>query len=272
VSVTKWSQKTNSSGRTMMNTKRQIAVNPFVTLLRSFSAGIAAMCVSGCLVPVQVTADSNTKVGEPHPTHYKTINVKGLDIFCREAGPADAATLNLNIRNMKTNDSSPKVETQMYETENDLPKAARAELNRLINQRLADVVDLQMQLKQAHWNVKGPHFIGLHELFDQVAEEVGTYVDMVAERIVQLGGIAEGTVRAAAARSLLEEYPLAIGDGQAHLAAVAKALSTFGREARTTINEVDSLKDADTSDLFTEISRGIDKWLWFVEAHMQASK
>jgi starvation-inducible DNA-binding protein len=160
----------------------------------------------------------------------------------------------------------------MYETENDLPKSARSELNALINQRLADIIDLQMQLKQAHWNVKGPHFIGLHELFDKIAEEVESYVDMVAERIVQLGGIAQGTVRSAAARSRLEEYPLTIADGSAHVEAVAKALSTFGREARVSIDEADALGDSDTADLFTEVSRGIDKWLWFVEAHTQASK
>lgn len=160
----------------------------------------------------------------------------------------------------------------MYETENDLPKTARVELNTLINQRLADAVDLQIQLKQAHWNVKGPHFIGLHELFDEISEEVESYVDMIAERIVQLGGIAQGTVRVAAARSRLEEYPLAIADGSAHVEAVARALSTFGREARMTIDETDKLGDADTADLFTEISRGIDKWLWFVEAHSQSSK
>ena len=160
----------------------------------------------------------------------------------------------------------------MYETENDLPKTARWELNALINLRLADVIDLQAQLKQAHWNVKGPHFIGLHELFDKIAEEVEDYVDMIAERIVQLGGIAEGTVRVSAGRSRLDEYPLAIADGAAHVEAVARALSTFGREARMTIEETDKLGDADTADLFTEISRGIDKWLWFVEAHSQASK
>jgi starvation-inducible DNA-binding protein len=160
----------------------------------------------------------------------------------------------------------------MYETENDLPKSARTELNVLINQRLADVIDLQMQLKQAHWNVKGPHFIGLHELFDKVAEEVESYVDEIAERIVQLGGIAQGTVRSAAAHSRLEEYPQTIADGSAHVEAVAKALSTFGREMRLSIDEADTLGDADTADLFTEVSRGIDKWLWFVEAHTQASK
>jgi starvation-inducible DNA-binding protein len=145
-------------------------------------------------------------------------------------------------------------------------------LNELINHRLADAIDLQAQLKQAHWNVKGPHFIGLHELFDEIAEEVEKYVDMIAERIVQLGGIAQGTVRVAASRSRLDEYPLDIADGMAHVEAVARALSTFGREARMTIEETNALDDADTADIFTEISRGIDKWLWFVEAHTQASK
>ena len=160
----------------------------------------------------------------------------------------------------------------MYETENDLPKDARVELIGILNQRLADSIDLQMQLKQAHWNVKGPHFIGLHELFDQIDEAVEGYVDLIAERIVQLGGIAEGTARVAAARSRLEEYPLDIADGHAHVEAVAKALSTFGHEARKTIDEAEELGDADTADIFTEISRGIDKWLWFVEAHSQADK
>jgi starvation-inducible DNA-binding protein len=159
----------------------------------------------------------------------------------------------------------------MYETENDIPEGRRVELNALMNQRLADAVDLQMQMKQAHWNVKGPNFIGLHELFDQIDEAVESYVDLIAERIVQLGGIAEGTVRLAAERSRLEEYPLTIADGHAHVEAVAKALSTFGHEARNTIDLADDLDDADTADIFTEISRGIDKWLWFVEAHSQAA-
>src|SRR5574340_313761 len=99
---------------------------------------------------------------------------------------------------------------KMYQTENDISPKRRSELNALMNQRLADAVDLQMQMKQAHWNVKGPSFIGLHKLFDKVDEAVESYVDMIAERIVQLGGIAEGTVRAAAARSRLDEYPLSI--------------------------------------------------------------
>jgi len=159
-----------------------------------------------------------------------------------------------------------------YETENDIPKAVRGELVEILNQRLADIIDLQTQLKQAHWNVKGPHFIGLHELFDKIAEDVESYVDMIAERVVQLGGIAEGTARVAASRSRLEEYPLEIADGSAHVEAVARALSTFGREARMMIDEAETLGDADTADMFTEISRAIDKRLWFVEAQSHASK
>ncbi len=172
---------------------------------------------------------------------------------------------------MKTKANTPEA-PQMYETQNDIAKSRRVELNSLMNQRLADAVDLQMQMKQAHWNVKGPHFIGLHELFDKVNEAVASYVDLISERVVQLGGIAEGTVRAAAQRSRLAEYPLDIADGAAHVEAVARALSTFGREARNTIDLADELEDADTADLFTEVSRGIDKWLWFVEAHTQATK
>src|SRR6266403_3228804 len=125
---------------------------------------------------------------------------------------------------MKTLIEKPTESAAMYETENDLPKNTREALNTLINQRLADVIDLQLQLKQAHWNVKGPHFIGLHELFDKIAEEVESYVDEIAERVVQLGGIAQGTVRVAAARSRLDEYPPEIADGAAHVEAVARGL------------------------------------------------
>lgn len=178
----------------------------------------------------------------------------------------------LNVHEMKTLIPELLESPKLYETENDISKKRRSELNALMNQRLASAVDLQMQMKQAHWNVKGPSFIGLHELFDKVDEAVEAYVDMIAERIVQLGGIAEGTVRVSAARSLLEEYPLVLSNGMAHVEAVAKALSTFGHEARNMISEADELDDADTADLFTEVSRGIDKWLWFVEAHSQAPK
>src|SRR5213080_5449091 len=108
---------------------------------------------------------------------------------------------------MKTTTARITALPTMYETENDIPEQRRSELNALMNQRLADAVDLQMQMKQAHWNVKGPHFIGLHELFDQIDEAVEAYVDLIAERVVQLGGIAEGTAAVVATRTSLLEYP-----------------------------------------------------------------
>src|SRR3954468_19710930 len=105
----------------------------------------------------------------------------------------------------------------MLKTKNDQPEKVRKPVTELLQARLVDAIDLQTQLKQAHWNVKGPHFIALHELFDKIAEDVETHVDLIAERIVQLGGIAEGTVRVAAVRSRLDEYPLDIADGTAHI-------------------------------------------------------
>ena len=160
----------------------------------------------------------------------------------------------------------------MFKTKNDLPEGARTKAVELLNARLADCIDLQTQTKQAHWNVKGPHFIALHELFDKINEEVEDYVDDIAERAVQLGGIAEGTARTVAKRSSLAEYPAKAVDGRSHVEALSSALAAFGAAARKGIDESNDLGDLDTADLFTEVSRGIDKWLWFVEAHLQAER
>ncbi len=160
--------------------------------------------------------------------------------------------------------------TRLYATKNDLPEAARSEAIGLLNQRLADCIDLQSQCRQAHWNVKGPSFIALHKLFDEINEAVEDYVDLLAERAVQLGGIAEGTVGVVAKRSALTDYPLALTTGAEHVAALSDALAGFGRGVRMGIEEMNDLQDAGSADLLTEISRGIDKWLWFVEAHQQA--
>jgi starvation-inducible DNA-binding protein len=160
----------------------------------------------------------------------------------------------------------------MFKTKNDLPETVRVKVIELLNARLADCKDLQTQTKQAHWNVKGPNFIGLHELFDKINEEIDEYVDEIAERAVQLGGVAEGTARVVAKRSTLPEYPLNVADGRAHVDALSSALAAFGKVARKAIDESNDLGDLDTADLFTEVSRGIDKWLWFVEAHLQAER
>jgi len=159
----------------------------------------------------------------------------------------------------------------VYPTKNDLPKEARSAVIDVLDARLADAVDLQTQMKQAHWNVKGPTFISLHELFDKINEDVEDYVDDLAERVVQLGGVAHGTARQAAARSTLSEYP-AVRDGHQHVEAVSSALAAFGKSVRAAIDETDKLGDKDSADLFTEISRGVDKWLWFVEAHLHAER
>jgi len=157
-----------------------------------------------------------------------------------------------------------------YDTSNDLPDNVRAQVAALLNERLADVIDLATQAKQAHWNVKGPQFIALHKLFDEIHDAVQEYVDLLAERVVQLGGIAEGTVRLVAERSELAEYPRTIADGPEHVNALAGALAEFGARIRRAIDQTSDLGDQGSADICTEISRGIDKWLWFVEAHVQA--
>ena len=158
----------------------------------------------------------------------------------------------------------------MHKTKNDLPKETREKIIETLNSRLADASDLKSQAKQAHWNVKGMSFIALHELFDQVATEVEAFTDLIAERVTVLGGTALGTVRVAASNSTLSEYPLEITDGADHVDALSSALADFGKKVRANIDEADKLGDMDTADLFTEVSRSIDKLLWFVEAHIQA--
>jgi starvation-inducible DNA-binding protein len=162
--------------------------------------------------------------------------------------------------------------TRLFPTKNDLPGETRARVAGLLNQRLADCIDLQTQCKQAHWNVKGPQFIALHKLFDEINEDVEEYVDLLAERVVQLGGVAEGTARMVANRSTIGDYPLDISSGQEHVDALSTALAAFGGCARKGIDELEELNDADSMDILTEISRGIDKWLWFVEAHLHGQK
>jgi starvation-inducible DNA-binding protein len=159
--------------------------------------------------------------------------------------------------------------TLLYETKNPLPPETRAKAVRLLNHRLADCIDLQSQCKQAHWNVKGPQFIGLHKLFDEIYEATEEYIDLIAERVVQLGGIAEGTIRVASARSTLTEYPLVISSGDEHVAALSDVLAQFSGKAREAIDELEELEDPDSMDILTEVSRGTDQWLWFVEAHQQ---
>ena len=157
----------------------------------------------------------------------------------------------------------------LWKTQNNLAEKVREDSVELLSQQLADALDLALQAKQAHWNVKGPNFIALHELFDTVVDELLEHADDLAERAVELGGTAFGTVRTAAKASRLTEYPFDIDSGRAHVLALSAAIAAFGASARSAIEEATTLGDADTADLFTEVSRGVDKLLWKVEVHAQ---
>jgi starvation-inducible DNA-binding protein len=139
----------------------------------------------------------------------------------------------------------------------------------LLNARLADSVDLRSQVKWAHWNVKGMHFMQLHLLFDSVAGHLEEHTDTIAERIVALGGVANGTARESAAKSGLKEADLSASDGASQLKWLVHNVAHHANALRQAVNESDDLGDKITSDLFTSITRELDKDLWFLEAHLQ---
>ncbi|MER2606814.1 MAG: DNA starvation/stationary phase protection protein Dps [Siculibacillus sp.] len=156
----------------------------------------------------------------------------------------------------------------MRTTHNTLSAEIRAQSIELLNRHLAASIDLEAQVRQAHWNVRGPGFIAVHELFDRIAAEVAGWSDLVAERTGGLGGTAHGTVQLAAKRSFLVPYDLGIADANEHLFALAGGLSAFGGSVRQAIDLASGFGDADTADLFTEVSRGADHQLWLVESHV----
>lgn len=154
-----------------------------------------------------------------------------------------------------------------HPTLNDIEESVRGQVIELLNGRLADAIDLQLQARHAHWNVRGPQFIALYQLFADVHGAAERYADLVAERVVQLGGVAEGTRAVVAERSELPQYPTDITAGEGHVWALSNALASFGERVRRAIDETYELGDGGSADICTEISRGVDKWLWMVEAH-----
>lgn len=150
----------------------------------------------------------------------------------------------------------------------DISKEHREHLVELLNQQLADTTDLYSQLKQAHWNVKGIGFQQVHELFDEQAELVEEYVDLLAERITLLGGVAMGTVRMAAKASTLPEFSAASHDVRAFLETVRDRMAAYAKTNRQALATAADLGEPTTEDLLTEISRGIDKQLYFLESHL----
>jgi starvation-inducible DNA-binding protein len=158
-----------------------------------------------------------------------------------------------------------------YTSRLDIPDHTRKAAIRLLQSRLSDTLDLEAQIKQAHWNVRGLNFFQLHQLFDAIHDEVEGFVDVLAERITALGGVADGRVQTTADATSLYQYSLETKGGEAHLRAVAAVLAQFGKSLRADIEKAAELPDADTADVFTELSRETDKQLWFVEAHLTDS-
>ncbi len=161
--------------------------------------------------------------------------------------------------------------SELHETRIDIPEDARRKLVDLLNRQLADTTDLYSQVKYAHWNVKGTDFIQLHLLFDDIAGHVLGFADQIAERATTLGGTANGTVRQSASSSTLPEYPTKATDGMDAVEAVSERVAHYAAATRRAMEESEDLGDTSTNDLFTEVSRQVDKDLWFLEAHLQGT-
>ena len=173
---------------------------------------------------------------------------------------------------MTSTAKAPSKGIHMHETRNDTKGNAKKVAIEALQARLVDGIDLALVIKQAHWNLKGPEFIGIHTMLDGFREQMDGFNDKVAERITQLGGTARGTTQSVSAETQLAPYPLdiyAIGD---HLAALIDRYAVYANAVRENIDETDEAGEADTADLFTEISRAVDKQLWFLEAHVQEPK
>lgn len=139
----------------------------------------------------------------------------------------------------------------------------------VLNARLADAIDLALITKQAHWNLKGPQFIAIHEMLDQFRASLNGHVDTIAERAVQLGGMAQGTSQVVAEKTTLKPYPTDISRTKDHLAALIERYGSVANAVREAIDQTDEAGDATTADIFTAFSRDLDKSLWFLEAHVQ---
>jgi len=163
-----------------------------------------------------------------------------------------------------------KQEIHLYTTRIDIPESTRTKTIELLNTTLAASLDIWTQSKQAHWNVKGKDFYQLHLLFDDIAGVLYEHIDLIAERITSLGGVAHGTARDSAKNSFLSEYPNTEKmTEEDHLNALAERLAAYAKHLRDGISKTSEWNEQDSNDLYIEVSREVDKKLWFVEAHLQ---
>lgn len=179
----------------------------------------------------------------------------------------------MNAEPAKLSGTRRKVEEETamktHKTRNDLPSNAKTAVIGLLNEALASVIDLALATKQAHWNLKGPQFIGVHEMLDGFRTQLDEHGDTIAERAVQLGGTALGSVQAVSEATSLKAYPLDIYPVRDHLAALIERYGDVANLIRKSIDEADEAGDAGSADIFTAASRDLDKALWFLEAHVQ---
>ncbi len=157
----------------------------------------------------------------------------------------------------------------LHKTKNGMPEKVRMEVVSMLNSSLASVMDLYAQLKQAHWNVKGPEFIALHKLFDEIAEELEEHIDTIAERAAALGGTVLGTIQEAAKNTALSAYPTNISSAKDHLAHLTHNMAIISELAHEHMAEAEELGDMSTNDIYIALDRFLDKNLWFLESHLQ---
>jgi starvation-inducible DNA-binding protein len=165
---------------------------------------------------------------------------------------------------MSTHDHAPL----LHPTRIDLPPEIRLDVIKMLNQTLAYTIDLRSHVKQACWNVKGKDFVPLHTLFTKIAAELDAYADLAAERIAVLGGVVMGTARTAALLSKLTEYPAALVEGADHMMALVERFAHYATVMRNGIALAADVEDAGSAAVYTDISRGADKQLWILEAHL----
>ena len=157
----------------------------------------------------------------------------------------------------------------MISPEIGLKSNTKTEMINLLNARLADAIELALVTKQAHWNLKGPTFIAVHELLDTLRDDVDEHVDIIAERVAQLDGIALGTLQTVSKASKLAPYPTDIRKVADHVGALVERYAALSKSTREGIDTADEAGDADTADIFTAFSRSLDKNLWFLKSHLE---
>jgi starvation-inducible DNA-binding protein len=200
------------------------------------------------------------------PSYNKPVWLKYQDTFIGYSTGGKMATRAQTKTDQK---NGARKAPMMVDSRNDLPENIRQQMVELLNKQLADTFDLYSQTKQAHWNVKGRDFYQLHELYDQLAEGVLAYVDMIAERATALGGVATGTARMAAEATRLPEFPAEAVGSMESVKLLVDRYAAAAQSTREAADQADEAKDIDTSDLLVEVSRDLDKFLWFLEAHLQ---